>query len=77
MSECQNRPILPLCTELVVDVSTYDHTHWNILGLVCSPYDKPVKGRLVVGSVTTSEHRLLYVFLAEILSRLAFMDRAG
>ena len=41
--------------------STYDHRQWKIRDPVCSPIDKPLTGRLVVGSVTTSEHRLLYV----------------
>ncbi|KAM5520609.1 hypothetical protein FOXYSP1_14500 [Fusarium oxysporum f. sp. phaseoli] len=41
---------------------TYDHTHWRIRDPVCSPIDKPVRGGLVVGSVTTSEYPLLYVF---------------
>ena len=54
------------CSGLVIyqnttEPGTYDHTQWNTRGLVRSPIDKPLRGRLVVGSVTTSEHRLLYV----------------
>ena len=41
---------------------TYDHSHRKIRDPVRSPIDKPVSGRLVVGSVTTSEYRLLYVY---------------
>ena len=42
---------------------TYDHTHWKTRDPVRSPIDKPVRARLVVGSVTTSESLVLYVFL--------------
>ncbi|KAK1983732.1 hypothetical protein LZ30DRAFT_815916, partial [Colletotrichum cereale] len=42
--------------------STYDHTHWRIRDPVRSPIDKPVRAGLVVGSVTTSEYLVLYVF---------------
>ena len=41
--------------------STYDHTYWKTRDPVRSPIDKPVRGGLVVGSVTTSESPLLYV----------------
>jgi hypothetical protein len=34
----------------------------NVRSPVRSPIDKPVRGGLVVGSVTTSESPLLYVF---------------
>ena len=44
--------------------STYDHTQWRTRDPVRSPIDKPLRGRLVVGSVTTSEHRLLHVFFS-------------
>ena len=40
---------------------TYDHTHWKTRDPVRSPIDKPVRARLVVGSVTTSESLVLYV----------------
>ena len=43
-------------------MSTYDHTHWKTRDPVRSPIDKPVRARLVVGSVTTSESLVLYVF---------------
>ena len=42
--------------------TTYDHTHWRTRDPVCSPIDKPVRAELVVGSVTTSESSVLYVF---------------
>ena len=42
--------------------STNDHTHWRILDPVRSPPVKPVRAGLVVGSVTTSEHPVLFVF---------------
>jgi hypothetical protein len=44
--------------------STYDHTHRRIRDPVRSPIVKPVRGGLVVGSVTTSESPLLYVTFA-------------
>ncbi|KAH7229120.1 hypothetical protein BKA60DRAFT_550631, partial [Fusarium oxysporum] len=37
-------------------------------GPVRSPIDKLIRGGLVVGSVTTSEYLLLYVFLPVMLS---------
>jgi hypothetical protein len=43
-------------------IVTYDHRHQRTRDPVRSPLVKLVTGRLVVGSVTTSEHRLLYVF---------------
>ena len=42
--------------------TTYDHTHWRTRDPVCSPIDKPVRAELVVGSVTTSESSVSYVF---------------
>jgi hypothetical protein len=44
------------------DISTYDHSSQKIRDPVRSPLVKPRSGRLVVGSVTTSEYRLLYVY---------------
>ena len=41
---------------------TYDHRHWKPGYPVCSAKHKPVIGRLVVESVTSSESLLLYVF---------------
>jgi hypothetical protein len=49
-----NAPIQP--------TSTCDHIHKKISDPVRSPVIKLVRGRLVVGSVTTSEYRLLHVF---------------
>jgi hypothetical protein len=40
---------------------TYDHSSQKIRDPVRSPLVKLRSGRLVVGSVTTSEYRLLYV----------------
>ena len=45
-------------------VSTYDHRVWKTGLPVRSAVLKPHAGRLVVGWVTTSESRLLYVFLS-------------
>ncbi len=42
--------------------STYDHTYWKARDPVRSPLVKPVRAGLVVGSVTTSEYPVLYVF---------------
>ncbi|KAI8624344.1 hypothetical protein F5Y19DRAFT_319047 [Xylariaceae sp. FL1651] len=41
---------------------TYDHRIWRTRGPVRSPIAKPDTARLVVGSVTTSESLVLYVF---------------
>ena len=43
---------------------TYDHTIWNTRDPVRSPLVKPDRAGLVVGSVTTSESPVLYVFFA-------------
>ena len=50
------KPTLPL------DTDTYDHRYWRTRDPVRSPIDKPVTARLVIGSVTTSESLVLYVF---------------
>lgn len=50
--------------------STYDHRVWKTGLPVRSAVLKPHAGRLVVGWVTTSESRLLYVFVLG-LARLA------
>ncbi|KAI3338981.1 hypothetical protein F4824DRAFT_67109 [Ustulina deusta] len=42
--------------------NTYDHRIWRTPGPVRSPVAKPDTARLVVGSVTTSESLVLYVF---------------
>ena len=54
---------VPAISWFVTKPSTYDHRQRRTRGPVCSPIDKPLTGRLVVGWVTTSEHRLLYVFV--------------
>ena len=41
---------------------TYDHTIWKARDPVRSPLVKPDRAGLVVGSVTTSESPVLYVF---------------
>ena len=56
---------------------TYDHTHRRIRDPVCSPIDKPVRARLVVGSVTTSESLVLYVFLPLFASSQARKKQRG
>ncbi|KAI3333122.1 hypothetical protein F4824DRAFT_473274 [Ustulina deusta] len=48
--------------EVVRASVTYDHTHWRTRDPVCSPIDKPMRAKLVVGSVTTSESLVLGVF---------------
>src|SRR6478609_4852227 len=48
----------------VQQLGTYDHRCMKAWDPVRSPLIKHVTGRLVVGSVTTSEYRLLYVFFA-------------
>ena len=52
-----------LSTASTATINTYDHTHWGTQDPVRSPLDKPVRAKLVVGSVTTSESLVLYVFL--------------
>ena len=53
-----------LSTVLRRDSSTYDHTIWKARDPVRSPLVKPDRAGLVVGSVTTSESPVLYVFFA-------------
>jgi hypothetical protein len=50
-------------TDTNSEPSTYDHTYQRTRDPVRSPIDKLVRGGLVVGSVTTSESPLLYVFV--------------
>jgi hypothetical protein len=40
----------------------YDHRYWKTRDPVRSPLDKSVTARLVVGSVTTSESLVLYIY---------------
>ena len=60
--ESKRSEVQSLYTIRVDKTSTYDHTYWKIRDPVRSPRVKPVRGGLVVGSVTTSEYPLLYVF---------------
>ena len=53
----------PIISHLWEVYSTYDHRVWKTGLPVRSAVLKPHAGRLVVGWVTTSESRLLYVFL--------------
>jgi hypothetical protein len=50
--------------QFVLKPGTYDHSYLKTWDPVRSPLIKQASGRLVVGSVTTSEHRLLYVFIS-------------
>ena len=43
--------------------NTYDHSLWRTRDPVRSPIDKPESAELVVGSVTTGESSVLYVFI--------------
>ena len=45
-------------------IITYDHTHWKTRDPVRTLIDKPMRARLVVGSMTTSESLVLYVFFS-------------
>ena len=56
---------LDLYCSLVHSFSTYGHRHRRTRDPVRSPLVKPVIGGLVVGSVTTSEYPLLYVFFVD------------
>ena len=53
---------MPSYTGLARVSITYDHIHWRTRDPVRSPLDKPMRAGLVVGSVTTSEYPVLYVF---------------
>ena len=73
---------MSLCEENALDAavinvfwefpSTYDHRVWKTGLPVRSAVLKPHAGRLVVGWVTTSESRLLYVFFSSIPTSLVF-----
>src|SRR4051794_3019180 len=54
-----------LCTKdpTFITPITYDQRHWKIRDPVRSPLDKPATAGLVVGSVTTSESPVLYVYI--------------
>ena len=61
-------------TDLQATASTYGHRYWKARDPVRSPLVKPVIGGLVVGSVTTSEYPLLYVFdFWQMPIKLAFL----
>ena len=45
----------------MIQITTYDQRQWKARDPVCSPIDKPLIARLVVGWVTTSESLVLYV----------------
>ncbi|KAI1100425.1 hypothetical protein F4804DRAFT_46463 [Jackrogersella minutella] len=64
------RPRTPvsLYTQINTQTITYDHRTWKIRDPVRSPIDKPGTARLVVGSVTTSESLVLYVFFSFFFS---------
>ena len=53
---------MPLPGHATLYSSTYDHSSWRTEGPVRSPEHKPRSAGLVVGSVTTSESPVLYVF---------------
>ena len=53
--------IAEIYSELVFVPNTYEHRKWKTGLPVRSAVLKPLAGRLVVGWVTTSESRLLYV----------------
>ncbi|EAW15016.1 uncharacterized protein ACLA_004300 [Aspergillus clavatus NRRL 1] len=57
-------------THLLATSSTYDHRVWRTGLPVRSAVLKPHAGRLVVGWVTTSESRLLYVFGLHVFTYL-------
>ncbi len=57
--------------------STYGHRLWNIGHPVRSAIHKPQIGGLVVGSVTTSEYPLLYVFVVFICPFLHYLKLEG
>ncbi len=61
--------------DILLSHSTYDHIHWRTRDPVRSPLDKPVRAGLVVGSVTTSEYPVLYVFLAIFLRSVLVSHR--
>ena len=52
----------PISGDFLVLTTTYDHIHETIRDPVRSPLVKLVRAKSVVGSVTTSESLVLYVF---------------
>ena len=54
--------MFPFSPALPPQTTTYDHTYWKTRDPVRSPLVKSVRVRSVVGSVTTSESLMLYVF---------------
>ncbi len=53
----------------------YDHTHRKARDPVRSPQVKLMRAGLVVGSVTTSEYLVLYVFFAPLYTFLTLVFR--
>ncbi len=71
----QPRPSIPsIYTNASGLSSTYDHTYWKARDPVRSPLVKPVRAGLVVGSVTTSEYPVLYVFCLKTIVYLFFWE---
>ena len=56
-------------SQLRFEPPTYDHIHVKIRDPVRSPLVKRMRARSVVGSVTTSESLVLYVFVAIFFAR--------
>ena len=86
LAPSHRRCLTQIYTKITATSSTYDHTYQKIRDPVRSPIVKLVRGGLVVGSVTTSESPLLYVFArcnkaslfalsAEVLAVCQSMDR--
>ena len=67
MSTLSHSPPHRTWASILSYTSTYDHNHWKARDPVCSPIDKPVSARSVVGSVTTSESLVLYVLCSFFL----------
>ena len=56
---------------------TYDHIHLKTRDPVRSPIDKQVRARLVLGSVTTGESLVLYVFFLFFICNGFFISMFG
>ncbi len=78
MSALSNDVIQLIVIISINDISfTYDHRHQKTGHPVRSAIHKLVIGRLVVGSVTTSESLLLYVFAFFLTGGDGLLGKAG
>ena len=66
--------VLPFQSLVSINPLAHGHTQWKIRHPVRSALDRPLRVELVVGSVTTSESSMLYVFCLFVLDSYLFFS---